>query len=354
MKLNRLEISRFRGIKNLILKDLQDINLIIGDNDSGKTTVLEAIKLFECPDDVAAVVMASRMRMINRYSLTQEYYSPYESFLHLFPFSDQRIKTLELYAQFDEQEYPFFIEGEIGRELNTQRSNNERKRNHETDVEREISVFYGRIGFNNEEFPIELAEDDRFSATGKNRIYAKIEYIAPGQHLLGTKRSVFRSKTWERETVKLLRIIDPEIEGAKLVPSEYGVGVNPVLEHRVHGEIPLYTCGDGMKKIFMLASVLPSVKGGILMIDEIETSLQAKHLISVFDWLLDACMHYDVQLFITTHSAEAISALSTSAFAHPSQLACYRLEKYNGRINAHRYSEQRLENIVNGSGLDVR
>lgn len=159
---------------------------------------------------------------------------------------------------------------------------------------------------------------------------------------------------WELETIKALRIIDPEMEGIKLVPSEYGFGNHTVIERGRNQTVPLYACGDGLKRILFLASVLPAARDGILMIDEVETSLQARHLRTVFRWLLEACKDYRVQLFVTTHSAEAIEALTSCAVEHSSELACYRLEKNEGKMTAKRYSERKLDALVNGSGLDVR
>ena len=42
--LKNLNIKRFKGIKDLFFDDLVDINLLVGRSNSGKTTVLEAIK----------------------------------------------------------------------------------------------------------------------------------------------------------------------------------------------------------------------------------------------------------------------------------------------------------------------
>lgn len=41
--IERLIISRFRGIRKGVLKDLGKFNLIVGPNNSGKTAVLEAL-----------------------------------------------------------------------------------------------------------------------------------------------------------------------------------------------------------------------------------------------------------------------------------------------------------------------
>lgn len=352
--LEALRIESFRGIRDLELNDLQAVNLLIGDNDVGKTTVLEAIKIFERPDDLPSILRASRMRILNRMPIMREYYSPFETFLHLFPFTDGEMR-LAISAKFEGRWFPLQIIGEMRRTLtNGKMHRSSRKDLHESETEQEIDAFWGELSFSGRSQPIEIREDSSFVTTKDVKSYPNIEYVAPGLHLNGLNRSVFRSKSWEDATISALRIINPDIDGIRLVPSEYGSGSNPVIVSRTHGYVPIYACGDGLKKIFALASVLPAARNGILMIDEVETSLQAKHLATVFDWLLSACRDFNIQLFVTTHSGEAISAMSRCAFEHPSELACYRLERFNGTIRARRYSERKLESLVNGSGFDVR
>ena len=44
MRLNRLKIENFRGITSLEIELDRDITVLIGENNSGKTTVLEALR----------------------------------------------------------------------------------------------------------------------------------------------------------------------------------------------------------------------------------------------------------------------------------------------------------------------
>src|SRR5436853_7260436 len=44
--IDEFTISRFRGIRDLKLEGLGQINLLVGENNSGKTSVLEALFLF--------------------------------------------------------------------------------------------------------------------------------------------------------------------------------------------------------------------------------------------------------------------------------------------------------------------
>ena len=43
--IKKIEINHFRGIKKLEVSRFSNINLIVGDNNSGKTSFLEAIQL---------------------------------------------------------------------------------------------------------------------------------------------------------------------------------------------------------------------------------------------------------------------------------------------------------------------
>ena len=50
-----IEINQFRGIKQLTVSDFSNVNLIVGDNNSGKTTFLEAIQLLFAKAQLSSV-----------------------------------------------------------------------------------------------------------------------------------------------------------------------------------------------------------------------------------------------------------------------------------------------------------
>ena len=64
--ISKLNVKAFRGIKNLCLDDLSLINIIVGSNNCGKTSLLEAIKVMENPEDLGSILrVASGRRGIN-------------------------------------------------------------------------------------------------------------------------------------------------------------------------------------------------------------------------------------------------------------------------------------------------
>lgn len=356
MRMDYFEIEQFRGIRGLRLKRLGDVNLLLGDNDAGKTSVLEAIKLFEKPHSIDILVRNSRTRFVNT-AVSRDVYTQLESFLALFPF-EQEYKCFALGAGINGEYYDLSVKGMVGEVLRPVSEDELRgsgRRRLEMS-EQEVLTFKGEILFCGESIPFEIDEFFRCGLPLYFRSSESIVYVAPGGHLVGRNSYLLRmDKQQEQETVELLQLIDPDIEGFKLQPNEISRGINQVIEHRRYGDIPLYTYGDGMKKILSLAVNVRNARNGILLIDEIETSLQASILRHVFGWLLQACRKFGVQLFVTTHSLESVSALVRCAVEQPnSELACYRLEKEPKQVYAKRFSESELHSLVNGRGIDVR
>ena len=58
--ISKISIKSYRGIDNLELNDLRQINILTGDNNSGKTSILEVINIFGQPDLFRSWVNASR------------------------------------------------------------------------------------------------------------------------------------------------------------------------------------------------------------------------------------------------------------------------------------------------------
>lgn len=60
--LKTVDIKSFRGIRDLSIKKLGSINLIVGDNNCGKTSVLEAIELLRSSGNLANIYRIARQR----------------------------------------------------------------------------------------------------------------------------------------------------------------------------------------------------------------------------------------------------------------------------------------------------
>lgn len=87
-------IHSYRGIKELKLEKLNAVNILTGDNNSGKTSVLELLSTLVNPQDIGAWFLGARVsgtRMRNRRI--------YNGYYNMFPIDDD-IKVIE-YAFMD-------------------------------------------------------------------------------------------------------------------------------------------------------------------------------------------------------------------------------------------------------------
>lgn len=102
----------------------------------------------------------------------------------------------------------------------------------------------------------------------------------------------------------------------------------------------------------MMALTLSLVKGGVLLIDEIETAIHKSALSRVFGWLVKACSDNNVQLFATTHSLEAVDAMLKVKKVDLENVVVHRLNEIGQP--AQRLSGDLLYRMRYKRGLDVR
>lgn len=60
-----IKIGSYRGLRRVELNNLGHINVIVGANNSGKTSILEAIQLFDNSDVVSNVISIAKKESLN-------------------------------------------------------------------------------------------------------------------------------------------------------------------------------------------------------------------------------------------------------------------------------------------------
>ena len=138
-----------------------------------------------------------------------------------------------------------------------------------------------------------------------------------------------------------------------LSPDSISYRFNIYIQHKKLGLAPVSTFGDGIRRLLHIALKLASVKGGILLIDELESTIHTEALQNSFQWLVKWCTEMDVQLFATTHSLEAVDAL-LEVTESDSDLVLYRLEPKEGKTKVVRHDGHRLRRLREELGQEVR
>lgn len=317
--LEAINISSFRGIQGLTIPNLGAVNLIVGDNNCGKTSVLEAIELLRTSGNLANLYRVSRQRESLAIFGAN---SAYDSFICMFPHDGSELK-IEVEGVCNSEKILCRIDGTQERVLLDAKELDKvvLRQNEGLSGELETDIFNGEItSVFGDEIKSEKIAVNRYSKVSGTPSSVKdkfsIIYVAPFEHLRGNILSmIVKNESYKNICLKALQLFDSNIEDMMILRSDIGNRPVEYIKHSKLGNMPLATYGDGIKKVLVLANAVAAASGGILLIDEIETAIHKKYYDDIFRFVIKACKAFDVQLFITTHSLEAIDGiLATSDY----------------------------------------
>ena len=155
--------------------------------------------------------------------------------------------------------------------------------------------------------------------------------------------------------MELLKDFDADVEGIDMA-SFSGNRAAIYIKHRKLGVAPLSVFGDAMRRAVLLAATLPSLKkGGILLIDEVEVGIHVAALTNVFKWLVNAARKLEIQIFVTTHSLEALDAIiSANSEQTEDDIVAFHLTQTEEGTQSKRFSGDLLHRLRFERGLDLR
>jgi len=368
--LESLSIDSFRGLKNLELDGLSRVNLFVGPNNSGKTSVLEAISTYCRPLDPLEWLNTSRRREAIGGEITP--IARLNALRWLFPQTREQHPNDLYHGQVQMQaKGGFAVKSVLAKyqEIRGIPDEDTLKRIQQRMPSREPDLTYQgaelQININAEQKDLSPVGNIQanfvfwesapfFDRQRRSDPYSlSVRTITPVSHR--TERSQidrFSEATLNRDMeniLDLIRLFDPDILGMQIL----GVGgISLFVDHKKTGLTPLSAFGDGVRRVIMIALTLSNIKDGVLLIDEIETAIHISVLNDVYRWLFDACKKNNIQLFATTHSLEAVDALIKAHPAAYDDLVAYRFGQPGE--SAKRYGGELLNRLRSERGLDVR
>jgi AAA15 family ATPase/GTPase len=158
---------------------------------------------------------------------------------------------------------------------------------------------------------------------------------------------------YKSEVVVLLQSIDPDILDIDIVQDERWEP-QIIIQHKQTGPTPLSVFGDGVRRAAVIAALIPRTKGGILLIDELETALHVSVLKPVLGLLGRAVGELGVQVFATTHSLEAVDALLETLPHLQDEVVVFHLAVKDNVRQVKRFGGGQLERLRLERGLDIR
>ncbi len=74
--------------------------------------------------------------------------------------------------------------------------------------------------------------------------------------------------------------------------------------------VPIGSMGDGMWRMLAMAIAISQCKGGVLLVDEIDTGLHYTVMSQMWSLIYNTARELDVQVFATTHSYDCVYSLA--------------------------------------------
>jgi len=342
MTYHEVLIQNFRGIEKLEISDLKRINLLVGRNNCGKTTVLEALFLLS---GMSNPQLPFRIHQFRDLLLVND-----EDFRFMFRNLDFDL-PLMISAMLDRKRRRL----EIKPLFEHYKPQNAKKPESMVIRDQSISALSNVVsivkGLN---FEFESEANRHFSAsislTEKKWKFDKkyterlrCAFLNPKTIMNDLDKrlnGMIIQKRLDR-LIPMLREIEPLVSDLRM-----GTGGMIYVDVGKTNLLPLNIMGDGMCRILSILASIFDMHDGILLIDEIENGLHYSSLLMAWEAICAACKEYAVQLIATTHSYECIQALSRAYHAiepDGDEIRLYRIEKSDEIHKAYKATGQMLK-----------
>jgi AAA15 family ATPase/GTPase len=333
--IKQLAINNFRGFSEYRIDDIGQVNLLVGTNNCGKTTVLEAIHLLKSRGNLSALFSIFKKR--NKYFEYEDDEFPIESgdlcrFFHGFEMkkgskfqvssSDTRENEISLlasvkkYSEISTKKHlqkhlfrvpPFDHGFDFIFHVNWKNGNEKEE------------LFYGIAPKGR--LVNELGGTYQLSVFSKEK-NLNIEYVPSSSVATNKVVQLFNNivLTKDEELVlDAIRIVDPDIirlasigEGYQEIENYIRGGIL-VKSKKWEERVPIGNFGDGIWRLLGLILSLVGAKNGTLLIDEIDTGLHHTVMAKMWKLICTTAKKLNVQVFATTHSSDCWRTLADNA-----------------------------------------
>jgi hypothetical protein len=360
-----LTIERFRGFERFVLKGLGRVNLIVGTNNSGKTTILEAANiLLEGPTAIDPI-LARRGEDLWAERDPRGWHRQVEVRC-LFRGHDIRAgSSFRIKAGIES--------GEIGIEAVVEEMQPNqlslpfgREPLPDAGAEAYLGPYTFKLDFMRDSKPVMQLPMTQIG-TVPTRLFSpargpfqrpgfeRATFVTASSLTADAVISLFDAIVLTPEeglVLEALRIIEPAIERiasagperlrrSNLRDSTRGGMV--VRLQNVKDRVPIGSMGDGIWRMLGLALALVDARDGLLLVDEIDTGLHYTVMEDMWRLVYQSAKRLNVQVLATTHSrdcTESLAAICNDEAGEEGDVTIQRVER--GQDEAVAYSEREI------------
>lgn len=286
---SKIKIYEYKQLLNLNLQNLKKINIFAGDNNSGKTSLLESIYLLCYQNSFSGLYEIIRRRgkiSENRMDMTW--------------FMEQIPLRIDIEGTFDS------MPGKIN--INPLREDTST-----FDSTGYIKSIVLESIYNNHKqtSTVQVFDDKKYiTASDGNKVICPVVFSTPFFLNEPSRYSKFYSKAVQSKSIE--RIINfirdfilPKIKDIRLADELQRFRV---LDEDFPIAMDLSSYGEGVQRVFFVSLLFAAAEHGVLLLDEFENAIHVELLAHFAEFIEELANEFDVQVFITSHSKECIDA----------------------------------------------
>lgn len=372
--LKSFQIDNFRLFQHLEVRKLSHVNLIVGKNNSGKSSFLEALYIYASNADPFILLSLVNSRQENWVGDTKlRFQSHFDNYVrHLF--LDRKLPEIgEQGISIGEISSNSILNINIGAYQDISNNEGLTKRIRITDIKNQdlSDIKFFLVLEENEKtrrlFGLEVDTKDVEQIINISRILKEGSDFKPRYtwQIVSTENMPNKklSNLWSlttltdlgSEVISALRLIDNQITGVTFIEdnSSGHKSDNKIPLVKLDGIdelLPLKSMGDGMTRLFHIIVALVNAKNGFLLIDEFENGLHWSVQPKVWDIIFQLSKKLNVQVFATTHSRDCIAGFNDAWNNYPELGSFFRLDRKKEVIKATEYT---LETLTDSLEVDV-
>lgn len=343
--LQALTIKNFRGIRELALEDFGRINIFVGANGVGKTTILEALALVTSPYPNALRSLAEAR------GLSLEDARAFTTLLHPSLSNPSAIQLS--YISQEKKTYTLTIRPRTTLFINGTRRQEVIGGSYQlqSDDKSHQMLFPVPLGNQNDLIPPDYEVPSYTSAFLYGRTATDVAASADAiTQMLGTQ--------YYDLYLASLQSLLPSIQQVHV---GYLAGVGPtILVEMLENEkassvtLPIQALGDGINRLNLILLGAFLARSGILAVDEIDSGLHHSILNTTWEQFKHVLRESSLQVFCTTHSEEMLESTIEAFADDPDSLRIFRLEKRDdGMLHAVKITYDALVSTTR-MGLEIR
>ena len=334
-----IDIRNFRCFEHLEIDSCSRINVIVGDNGSGKTALLEAIffALGSNPN--------LSLRFRQQRGLEGAFNGPV-----------RRIEEAIWRDYFYNRDWKRNIsirltgDGPEARSITISRGRPHLAIPLEADTEKseELTLSFGIAwrdseGVEHKTFPTVTTTGLEFEGSDED---LEDFFLFPANQTVNSIETAGRFSALSRvgRDREFIDILTKEYRWLEDLSVEVIVG-SPALFATVRGQTekrPLADISGGINRMVAIMLAIASRQQAVVLVDEIENGLYFKHQAALWRGLLALSRNFDTQLIVTTHSEEWLEALVDAASGEVDDLSLWRTERSENGPVVHQFTGKQV------------